>query len=289
MTEDKGGNIYHRRYHRLTSTVSHPPLQLNSCSRLAAALPYHRRLRRTPSHIADTFKRHRPSLPLNADDYCCHPPPPSPRFDCCVSLCLRRLAFVHCHRHWKTPPPSNAPAYHPVLHHTAMHLQFHSTSEHVGMMLGFLKRNLTRRWTAAAQMTGSLLAFAMWIQPPVSTQSNCRPPPQPLLGSWWFHICRGYLQGSSPVHKIPPGLAWRRRRTEVAVDGEFFWLTRCAANYGGGDVQQTTPGTLGSVGERRDGRRKAAIGNNDGSSGGGRGGGIVIILWLAVLWEDGGC
>ena len=42
----------------------------------------------------------------------------------------------------------------------------------------------------------------------------------------------------------------------MAVDGVFFWLAgvggdgqQCAANDGGGEVQRTTPG---SVGERRD-------------------------------------
>ena len=68
----------------------------------------------------------------------------------------------------------------------------------------------------------------------------------------------------------------RRRRQMTVVDdgcgrgrrrggGVFFWLAgvrgdgqRRAANVGGGDVQQTTPGTLGSVGERRDGRRVTA-------------------------------
>ena len=41
------------------------------------------------------------------------------------------------------------------------------------------------------------------------------------LGSWWFHICLEYSRGSSPVHEIPPGLAWRRQRMEVAVNGVF--------------------------------------------------------------------
>ena len=144
------------------------------------------RLRRTPSHIANTFKRHRPSPPLNADDYWCHPPPLSPRFECCVSLCPRRLAFVHCCRHWKMPPPSNAPAHHPVLHQIATHSQLHSTSEYMGMMWGYLRRNPTNRWTTAAQSTGSSSAYAMRIQPPVSTQSNHRP--------WWW---------SSPPAAVP--------------------------------------------------------------------------------------
>ena len=102
-------------------------LQLNYCSRLAAALSYHHLLRRTPSHIPDTFKCHHPSPPLNTDDYCCHPLPPSHRFDCCVSLCPHCLAFVYRHCHWKKQPPSNAPAHHPVLHHTATHSQLHLT------------------------------------------------------------------------------------------------------------------------------------------------------------------
>jgi hypothetical protein len=84
---------------------------------------------------------------------------------------------------------------------------------------------------------------------------------------------------------------------EVAVDGVFFWLTgvggdsqQCAANDGGGDVQRTTPGMLGSTGERCNGRRKAAIDDDGGSGGGGGlGVGIIIILWLAAFWEDGGC
>jgi hypothetical protein len=46
------------------------------------------------------------------------------------------------------------------------------------------------------------------------------------------------------------------------------------------DVQQTTPGTLGSVGERRDGRRVAAVGNDgdDDDGGGGDRGGCSIVL-----------
>ena len=53
------------------------------------------------------------------------------------------------------------------------------------------------------------------------------------------------------------------------------------------DVQRTTPGTSGSVGERRDGRRVAAVNDDGGSGGGGRGGGIILILWLAALWGGG--
>ncbi len=80
----------------------------------------------------------------------------------------------------------------------------------------------------------------------------------------------------------------------MAVDGVFFWLAGvggdgCAANDGGGDVQRTTPGTSRSVGERRDGRRVAAVDNDGGSGGGYRGGGIILILWLAELWEEAGC
>ena len=92
------------------SSFGHLPLQLNF-SRLAAASPYYCRLRRTPSHIADTFKRHRPSPPLNADDFVttCH----HRRLDLIVAsfffLWPRRLAFVHRRRHWKTPPPSKPP------------------------------------------------------------------------------------------------------------------------------------------------------------------------------------
>ena len=128
------------------SDIRHRPsaLQLNSRSCLAVDLPYHRRLRLTPSHIADTF--HRPSPPR----------PLSPRFYCCISLCPRRLAFIHRHCHWKTPPPSNAPAHHPLLHQRLMHSQLHLMSEYMGMMWGFLKRNPNRRWTAAAQSTGLL-------------------------------------------------------------------------------------------------------------------------------------
>jgi hypothetical protein len=37
------------------------------------------------------------------------------------------------------------------------------------------------------------------------------------------------------------------------------------------------PGTSGNVGERRDGRRVAAVNDNEGSDGGGRGGGIILI------------
>ena len=47
----------------------------------------------------------------------------------------------------------------------------------------------------------------------------------------------------------------------------------CAANDGGGDVQQTTPGALGSVGYRLDGQRVAAVDDGGGSGGGGCGGG----------------
>jgi len=69
------------------------------------------------------------------------------------------------------------------------------------------------------------------------------------------------------------------------VIGVFFRLVgvggegrRHAVNDGGGDVQQTTPGTSGSVGEL------------EGTAGGDcrrrrrwqPGGGIVIILWLAT-------
>jgi hypothetical protein len=162
---------------------------------------------------------------MNADDYCCHPPPPSPRFDCCVSLCPHRLTFVHRRHHWKTPPPTNAPAHRPVLHHMATHSQLHLTSGCVGMMWGFLKRDPIRRCTAVAQSTGSLLAYVMRIQPPecprraIAGCGNASPPPQwgstrgggpprpprSLLRSRWFHIPRGYSRGSSPVCKIPPG------------------------------------------------------------------------------------
>ncbi len=48
------------------------------------------------------------------------------------------------------------------------------------------------------------------------------------------------------------------------------------------DVQRTTPGTSGSVGERRDGRRVAAVDDDGGSGGGGQGVGIIIILWLEM-------
>ena len=132
-------------------------------------------LRQTPAHIAATFKRHLPSPPLNVDAYCCHLPQPSPQFVCFVSLCPRRLAFVLRRRHWKTPPPSNAPTHRPVLHHAVTHSQLHSTSEYVGMMWGFLKRNPTRCRTTAAQSTRSSSGYAMRIQPPVSKQSNRRP------------------------------------------------------------------------------------------------------------------
>ena len=47
------------------------------------------------------------------------------------------------------------------------------------------------------------------------------------------------------------------------------------------------PGTSGNVGERRDGRRVAAVNDNEGSDGGGRGGWDYSYLWLAALWEDG--
>ena len=72
----------------------------------------------------------------------------------------------------------------------------------------------------------------------------------------------------------------------MAVVGMFFWLTgvlgdgrRHAANDGGGDVQRTTPGTSGRVGERRDGRWKAAI---DDDSGGGSGLGVGIIIFYGL-------
>jgi hypothetical protein len=48
-------------------------------------------------------------------------------------------------------------------------------------------------------------------------------------------------------------------------------------------MRRTTSGTLGSVGERRDGQRVAAVNDDGGSGGSGRGVGIIIILWLAAL------
>ena len=62
---------------------------------------------------------------------------------------------------------------------------------------------------------------------------------------------------------------------------------RRAANDGGGDVQRTTLGMSGSIGECSNGRRVAAVDDNSGSGSGGRGAGIIIILWLAALWEEG--
>ncbi len=55
-------------------------------------------------------------------------------------------------------------------------------------------------------------------------------------------------------------------------------------------MQRMTPGSSVSIGERRDGRRVAAVdddGGSGGSGGGGRGVWIIIILWLAALWEEG--
>ena len=52
-------------------------------------------------------------------------------------------------------------------------------------------------------------------------------------------------------------------------------------------MQRTTPETSGSVGERRDGQRKAAVNDDGGSGGGGLGVGIISNLWLAALWEEG--
>jgi hypothetical protein len=52
-------------------------------------------------------------------------------------------------------------------------------------------------------------------------------------------------------------------------------------------MRRTTLGTSGSVGERRDGQRVAAVNDDGGSGGSGRGVGIIIILWLAALWEEG--
>ena len=81
------------------------------------------------------------------------------------------------------------------------------------------------------------------------------------------------------------------------AQGVFFWLAGvggdsqgCAANDGGGDVQRTTPGTLGSVGYHPDGRRVANV--DDGGSSGGTAvvaaaGGRDYYLWLASLWEEG--
>jgi hypothetical protein len=70
------------------------------------------------------------------------------------------------------------------------------------------------------------------------------------------------------------------------VGGMFFWLAgvggegqQRAANDGGGNVQQMTPRTSGSIGERQDGQRVAAVDDDGGSSSGGRGGEIVLILW----------
>ena len=78
----------------------------------------------------------------------------------------------------------------------------------------------------------------------------------------------------------------------MEVDGAFFWLASvggdgCAANNGG-NVQRTTPGTSGSVGERQDGQRVAAVDNDGGSSGGSRGGGISLNLWSAGVWDEAG-
>jgi hypothetical protein len=71
----------------------------------------------------------------------------------------------------------------------------HSTSEYVG----FFKRNPTPRRTRAAQLMILSLAYAMRIQPPVSTQSNHRPrrcPTATAVGvnaRWW----------SSPPDTVP--------------------------------------------------------------------------------------
>ncbi len=101
------------------------------------------------------------------------------------------LAFVHCCRHWKMPPPSNVLAHCPVLRHMAAHSQLHSTSEYVGLMWGYLKKNPTRCWTTATQSMGLSSAYAMRIQPPVSAQSNHRP--------WWW---------SSPPAAVPARYSW---------------------------------------------------------------------------------
>jgi hypothetical protein len=69
-----------------------------------------------------------------------------------------------------------------------------------------------------------------------------------------------------------------RHRTEVTVDGVFFWLAGVGcdgrlrvANDRGGDVQRMTPETTGSFGEHRDGRWVAAVDDNGGRGSGGRG------------------
>ena len=41
------------------------------------------------------------------------------------------------------------------------------------------------------------------------------------------------------------------------------------------------PGTSGNVGERRDGRRVAAVNDNEGSDGGGRGGGGLFLFMVS--------
>jgi hypothetical protein len=82
----------------------------------------------------------------------------------------------------------------------------------------------------------------------------------------------------------------RRWRSTACFSGWPVWNVggdggdgrRRAANDGGGDVQRTTPGTSGSVGEHRDGRRVAAVDDDGGSGGGGQGVGIIIILWLEM-------
>ncbi len=83
-TTGSGDDIYHRRYRRLPSAICRPLSAVchllsavcrlpsaattqfsHSSSSLAAASPYHHRLRQRPLSIAATFKHHSPSPPLN--------------------------------------------------------------------------------------------------------------------------------------------------------------------------------------------------------------------------------
>ncbi len=106
----------------------------------------------------------------------------------------------------------------------------------------------------------------------------------------------GVVVGVRDADPAPSVHAELLQAMAMAVDSMFFWLTgvggdgrRRAANDGGGNVQRTTPGMSGSIGEHRDGRRKAALDDNGGSVGGGMGVGvgIIIILWVVALWEEG--
>ncbi len=107
-----GGKIYHRRYRRLPSVrhlLSAATTQfLHSLLSLAAALPYHRHLNRTPLSITATFKHHCPSLLLNGRHILL---PPAAAICRCLDLIV--VSFF-------APPPSQHPSLPPLKDATAI-------------------------------------------------------------------------------------------------------------------------------------------------------------------------